>query len=169
MAAQDRRPNGPSAYDPEVTILKWSTSMARRKPKTFVVGVLASLLGLVIVLFLFRDYGAVILAAVLLGGALGPLYLPTSFTFTNKKAYYQVFFSREGYRWQDFDGYRLLDDGVYLHLRPVDLRMRYLKGMNLFFGPGNREQVLDVIRQHVATEAGAPSEAGKIKGTSDDR
>jgi len=150
-----------SAYEPETTLLRWSSSMARRKPKTFAVGVAAALLVLLVVYFSFGgEVGAVILAAVLLGGALGPVYFPTSYTLTNKKAYQQIFFSREGYRWQDFDGYRVFSDGVFLHLRPTDLRMRYLKGLMLFFGPSNRDEVLDIVRRHIVAEAAADTGVG---------
>ncbi len=162
MAPQDQRGGtGTSVHDPEVTILSWSSSIMRRRPKTFAVGMLAVALGLAAVYWGFQgQIGAVILAAVLLGGALGPLYVPTAFTLTNKKAYQRIFFSREGYRWQDFDGYRVFEDGVFLHLRPSDLRMRYLRGLMLFFGPANRQEVLDAVRQHVSEGAETTSPQG---------
>ncbi len=134
----------------EETLLKWSSALWQRRPKTFIVGILAVVLGLGGVWFGFSGQGgAVILAAALLGGALGQLYLPTTYTLTTKKVYQQVFFSRDGYRWTDFDDFRIVEDGVYLHLRPTDMRARYLKGLTLFFGRANREQVLDIVRQNV--------------------
>lgn len=169
MVPEDqRRTRGASVYDPEVTILKWSSSMLRRRPKTFAVGIAAVILGLAAVYWGFQgQIGAVILAAVLLGGALGPLYVPTVFTLTNKKAYQQVFFSRDGYRWQEFDGYRVFEDGLFLHLRPSDLRMRYLKGLMVFFGPANRQEVLDIVRQNITVEAAEASSSAAEPGLPD--
>ena len=145
------QPPKSGAFAPEVTLLKWSSSLMRRKPKTFLAGVAATLVGLVLIWFAFGSAIYVVLAVLLLGGALAPVYFPQGFVLTNKKACQVVFFSREGFRWQDFDEYRLFDDGVYLHLRPTDMRMRYLKGLMLYFGPSNREQVLDLIRQRIGT------------------
>jgi len=146
-----------SAYEPEVTLLTWSSSLARRNTKTFALGLFATVLGLGAVWWGFGgQLGPVILAAMLLGGALGPLYMPTTFTFTDRKAYQRVFFSRDGYRWKDFDEVRVFGDGVYLHLRPTDLRMRYLKGLTVYFSRDNRQEVLDLVRQRLqAHEAGS--------------
>lgn len=140
---------------PEVTLLTWKSSVLRRRPKTFAVGVIASLLFLGVVWISFPgDTTILFLAAVIMGGALSPLYFPATYTFTNKKAYQSVLFSRDGYRWQDFDEYRVFDDSVFLHLRPTDLRMRYLKGLTVYFGPDNREEVLDIVRQRIHPDAG---------------
>ena len=126
-------------------------------------GMVATVLGLALVWWGFGgQIGPVVLAAVLLGGALGPLYFPTGFVLTNKKAYQRIFFSLEGHRWTDFDGYRVLRDGVYLRLSPTDLRKRYLKGMTLYFGRDNREQVLDVVRRFVPGQEGAAGEGGSM-------
>lgn len=142
---------GSAAFEPEVTLLKWSSSLMSRDPRKFALGLAATVVGLAAVWWGFGgQLGAVILAALLFGGALGPLYLPTHFTLTDRKAYQQTFISRDGYRWKDFDEYRLFNDGVYLHLRPTDLRMRYLKGLTVFFGRDNREAVLDIVRGHVS-------------------
>jgi len=141
------------AYSQEVTLLQWSTSLRERKPKTFAAGILATIVGLAMVYWGFGgQWVAVVMALVLLGGALGPLYFPTTFRLTNKKAYQRIFFSEESYRWQDFDEYRVLHDGVFLHLRPTDLRQRYLKGMTLYFGQDNREAILDVVRSRIAVD-----------------
>ncbi|RJQ04060.1 MAG: hypothetical protein C4551_11055 [Bacillota bacterium] len=139
------------AYAQEVTILQWSTSLRERKPKTFAAGILATILGLAVVYWGFGgQWIAVVMALFLLGGALGPLYFPTTYRLTNKKAYQRIFFSEEGHRWQDFDEYRVFHDGVFLHLRPTDLRQRYLKGMTLHFGRGKREEILDLVRGRIA-------------------
>ncbi len=142
-----------AAYAPEVTLLEWTTSLRRRKPKTFYTGILATVAGLALVWWAFREAGAVLLAALLLGGALGPLYFPTTFRLTDKKAYQRILFSVDGHRWQDFDEYHVFSDGVYLHLRPTDLRHRYLKGLTLYFGPDNRQEVLDIIRQRMTADS----------------
>jgi hypothetical protein len=150
-----------AAYEPETTLLTWSSSLVRRNPKTFAAGILATAVGLGAVWWSFGgEIGPVILAAMLLGGALGPLYLPTTYTFTDKKAYQRIFFSRDGYRWQDFDECRTFGDGVYLHLRPTDLRMRYLKGLTVYFSSTNRQAVLDLVRERIQP-ADAVKEAGR--------
>ncbi len=157
-----------TVYDPEVTILKWSSSLARRRPKTFIVGILAVLLGLVAVYYSFGgQMGPLVIAVLLLGGALGPLYLPTVFIFTDRKAYQQVFFSKDGYRWQDFDEYRVFNDGVFLHLRPTDLRMRYLKGLMVFYGASNGPEVLDVVRGHIVAKSPEASSTEVQQGMPD--
>jgi hypothetical protein len=148
---------------PEVTLLAWSSSLRHRKPKTFAIGLLATVLVLALTWIAFPgEVGYVVLAALMMGGALGPLYFPVGFRFTNKKAYQKMFFSEDGHRWQDFDEYRVFDDGVYLHLRPSDLRLRYLKGMTIYFGRDNREEVLEHVRRIIQPE---PKADGREQGT----
>lgn len=135
----------------EVTLLSWKTSLRQRRPKTFAMGILASALGLGLVWVGFPgEWNFLVLAAMMLVGALGSLYFPTRYTFSNQKVYQQVLSSKDSYPWRDFDSYRVDSDGVYLHLEPRDLRLRYLKGVMVYFSPTNRDEVLDVVRRHLS-------------------
>jgi len=107
----------------------------------------------------------------MLVGALGPLYFPITYTFTNKKAYQAVFSSKDGFRWEDFDSYRVFSDCVFLHLRPRNLRLRYLKGMTVYFSK-NREEVLDILRQRIEGDVTEPSKShqgAKKQGRREDK
>ncbi len=139
----------------EKVLLTWSSSLARRRPRTFAIGVAAMVLGLGLVWFSFPDdFGFVILAAVMLVGALGQLFFPVTYTLTDRKVHQKVLFSRDVFRWEDFEGFSVFDEGVYLRFRPKDLRLRYLKGLTVYFSsPSNREEVLDVIRRRLGKEA----------------
>jgi hypothetical protein len=139
----------------ERVLLTWSSSLARRRPRTFAIGVAAMVLGVGLVWFSFPDeFWFVILAGVMLVGALGQLFFPVTYTLTDRKVYQKVLFSRDVFRWEDFGGFSVFNDGVYLRFRPKDLRLRYLKGLTVYFSsPSNREEVLDVIRRHLGKEA----------------
>lgn len=135
----------------EVTLLTWSSSLRHRKPKKFAIGLLATALVLGLTWIAFPgEIGFLILAGLMMLGALGPLYFPVRFRLTNKKAYQRMFFSEDGHRWLDFENYHVFDDGVYLRLRPADLRLRYLKGMTVYFGQNNREEVLGHVRRLIS-------------------
>jgi hypothetical protein len=150
------------ARAPETTLLTWTSSLRSRRPKTFAVGILATLLILALVWIAFPSQpGFLLIALVMMGGALGPLYFPVRFRLTNKRVYQRIFFSEDGHRWRDFDEYRVFDDGVFLRLRPTDLRNRYLKGLTLYFSPANRDEVLGLVRRYLGQEkAGDRDEAG---------
>lgn len=149
---QSRSAPSGDAQTEEITLLAWKTSLRQRRPKTFAVGILASALALGLVWVGFPgEWNFLVLAAMMLVGALGSLYFPTRYTFTNKKVYQQVLSSKDAYPWRDFDRYHVDVDGVYLRLEPRDLRARYLKGLMVYFSPTNRDEVLDLVRRHIPT------------------
>jgi len=155
----DRSSGGSTGRVKEVTLLKWRSSLLDRQPKKFYIGLGASLGALALVWVGFPGEPLyLLLALIMLTGALGPLYFPIHYTLTDKRVYQAIFSSKDSFRWEDFDSYRVFDDSVHLHLRPKNLRLRYLKGLTLYFS-NNREEVLDVIRQRIEGDEGESSKS----------
>ncbi len=146
----------------EPALLTWRSSLYQRKPKKFAMGLAIAVLGLFVLWFGFRDdpavIGVLVIALVLVTGALAPAFFPIEYRLTPKRVQQRILFSVDSYRWADFDHYFMVEDGVFLHLEPRDLRQKYLRGVTLYFARDNRDRVLDTVRQFVAEQAAHASD-----------
>lgn len=137
----------------EEVLLKWSVHLARQNPRRTLLTALGVMGTLVVVLLAGLGLWWAIITLIIIIGSISAWIFPIHYVLTNKGIKQYNFLSREERSWLRFTDYVIYDDAVQVAYDQRTLRGRILKGLMLYFGPDNREQIIQVVKDNVVTEA----------------
>jgi len=133
--------------------LKWSVHLARQYPRRTLFTALGILATLAVVLLAGLGLWWAFFTLVIILGSISAWIFPIRYELTDRNVKQFNFLSREERSWLRFTDYVLYDDAVQLVYDQRTLRGRLLKGLMLYFGPNNREQIIQIVKDNVVTEA----------------
>lgn len=147
-----RPPARPPEPEEEV-LLRWSVHLARQNPRRTMLTVLGILGTLAVIFLAGLGLKWAIITLVIIIGSISAWIFPIRYVLTNKGVKQYNFLSREDRSWLRFTDYVLYNDAVQVTFDQRTIRGRIQKGLMLYFGPDNREQVIQIVKDNVVTEA----------------
>ncbi|MHB8926231.1 MAG: hypothetical protein ACYC9Q_01030 [Bacillota bacterium] len=146
-------PPSPRPAEPEEEVLlKWSVHLARQYPRRTFLTALGVVATLAVVLLAGLGPWWAFITVVIIVGSISAWIFPIRYALTNKGVKQFNFLSREERSWLRFTNYIIYNDAVQVTYDQRTLRGRILKGLMLYFGPDNRERIIEVVKDNVVTE-----------------
>ncbi|MHB8758313.1 MAG: hypothetical protein ACYC6V_09915 [Bacillota bacterium] len=137
----------------EEVLLKWSVHLARQNPRRTLLTALGVVGTLAVVLLAGLGPWWAVITLIIIIGSISAWIFPIRYVLTDKGVKQYNFLSREERSWLRFTDYVVYNDAVQVTYDQRTVRGRILKGLMLYFGPDNREQIIQVVRDNVVTEA----------------
>jgi hypothetical protein len=140
---------------PPTPPLEWSAWPAREKP-LFALGLVLFLLAIwVAVGYVYREAVWVLLAVILLLGAVAPFFVITRYRLDEEGVSMKRFVTTMKKRWEELRSYYPDKNGVLVSPFAKPSRLENFRGVYLRFG-GNREKVLAVLEQNIGQRKKEP-------------
>ncbi|MDP3058640.1 MAG: hypothetical protein Q8N36_04215 [bacterium] len=149
IAKPQTKPPNPSTTIVGETLLEWTAmpyKYNRKKTAWLVVAIVAFPL---LVYWSSRDFVYSLIAAMVLMGAFVGFVLPTSYVVTTEGIFYKDVFNKAFKKWDAFKRYTKYDDGLQLWFSQSQMRERLLRGIFVYYGSGNQQEVLAIIDKYV--------------------
>ena len=136
-------------------MLEWSAWPAREKP-LFTLGLVLFLLAIwVAVGYIYREAVWVLLAVILLLGAVAPFFVITRYRLDEEGVSMKRYVTTMKKRWEELRSYYPDKNGVLVSPFDRPSRLENFRGVYLRFG-GNREKVLAVLEQNIGQRKKEP-------------
>jgi len=140
---------------PPTPLLEWSAWPAREKP-LFTLGLVLFLLAIwVAVGYIYREAVWVLLAVILLLGAVAPFFVITRYRLDEEGVSMKRYVTTMKKRWEELRSYYPDKNGVLVSPFDRPSRLENFRGVYLRFG-GNREKVLAVLEQNIGQRKKEP-------------
>ena len=144
----------PNTLNP-TPLLEWSAWPAREKP-LFALGLVLFLLAIwVAVGYIYREAVWVLLAVILLLGAVAPFFVITRYRLDEEGVSMKRYVTTMKKRWEELRSYYPDNNGVLVSPFAKPSRLENFRGVYLRFG-GNREKVLAVLEQNIGQRKKEP-------------
>ncbi len=136
-------------------LLEWSVWPARERP-LLSFGLIVFLFAVwVAVGYFYREGVWVLLAIVLLSGAVAPFFVVTTYRLEEQGVSVKRYFTTTKKRWEELRSYYPDKNGVLVSPFAKPSRLENFRGVYLRFG-GNREEVLAVLKANIGQRKKEP-------------
>lgn len=140
---------------PPTLPLEWSAWPAKEKP-LFTLGLVLFLLAIWVgVGYIYREAVWVLLAVILLLGAVAPFFVITRYRLDEEGVSLKRYVTTMKKRWEELRSYYPDKNGVLVSPFDRPSRLENFRGIYLRFG-GNREKVLAVLKQNIGQRKKEP-------------
>jgi hypothetical protein len=140
---------------PPTLPLEWSAWPAKEKP-LFTLGIVLFLLAIWIAVgYIYREAVWVLLAVILLLGAVAPFFVITRYRLDEEGVSMKRYVTTMKKRWEELRSYYPDKNGVLVSPFAKPSRLENFRGVYLRFG-GNREKVLAVLEQNIGQRKKEP-------------
>ena len=140
---------------PPTLPLEWSAWPAKEKP-LFTLGIVLFLLAIWIAVgYIYREAVWVLLAVILLLGAVAPFFVITRYRLDEEGVSMKRYVTTMKKRWEELRSYYPDKNGVLVSPFAKPSRLENFRGVYLRFG-GNREKVLAALEQNIGQRKKEP-------------